>query len=215
MENMYKASESVRIFPASLVIGCIWLSGCASTVVVQADFPTPLIAPLPVHVGLIFGEELQNFQYHEEIPREATWTIDLGDTNITMLQPLFESMFAQTLSVEAIPLDPSQDNALDGVLKASLNRFEFDVPITSDNKFVEVWMQYQLDLYEPDGELVTEWQVSGYGKAEMGRTKKNQAVSRAAVNAMREAGATISTKFAEQPQVGFWLRERQDAKLAN
>ena len=76
-------------------------------------------------------------------------------------------------------------------------------------------MQYQLDLYEPDGELVTEWQVSGYGKAEMGRTKKNQAVSRAAVNAMREVGATISTRFAEQPQVGFWLQEIQDAKLAN
>ncbi|MGE4658293.1 MAG: hypothetical protein AAEI08_05095, partial [Gammaproteobacteria bacterium] len=127
----------------------------------------------------------------------------------------FESMFAQTLSVAAIPLDPSQGNALDGVLKTSLNRFEFDVPITSDNKFVEVWMQYQLDLYEPDGELVTEWQVSGYGKAEMGRTKKNQAVSRAAVNAMREVGATISTRFAEQPQVGFWLQEIQDAKLAN
>ena len=132
-----------------------------------------------------------------------------------MLQPLFESMFVGTQNVETIPIDIPENNTLDGILKASLNRFEFDVPVASDNKFTEVWMQYQLDLYEPDGELITEWQVSGYGKAEIGRTKKTEAVSRAAINAMREVGATISTRFAQQPQIGFWLKERQDAHSIN
>ena len=76
-------------------------------------------------------------------------------------------------------------------------------------------MQYQLDLYEPGGELITEWQVSGYGKAETGRTKRTESVSRAAINAMREVGATISTRFSQQPRIGFWLKERQDADSIN
>ncbi len=200
---------------ALLIVHCFYLAGCASSVLVQSSFPTPLIEPLPVHVGLVFSEELRDFQHHEELPQQANWTIDLGNINITMLQPLFESMFVRTQNIEAIPVNIPENNALDGILRASLNRFEFDVPTTSDNKFTEVWMQYQLDLYEPGGELITEWQVSGYGKAEIGRTKRTEAVSRAAINAMREAGATISTRFAQQPQIGFWLKERQDADLIN
>lgn len=215
MENMHSTPKSCSKLLALLAVNCCYLAGCASSVVVQSDFPTPLIEPLPVHVGLIFDEELRDFQHHEELPQQANWTIDLGDTNITMLQPLFESMFARTQNVETIPVDVPENNTLDGILKASLNRFEFDVPVASDNKFTEVWMQYQLDLYEPSGELITEWQVSGYGKAEIGRTKKAESVSRAAINAMREVGATISTRFAQQPRIGFWLKERQDADSIN
>ena len=215
MENMHSTPKSCSKLLALLVVHCCYLAGCASSVVVQSDFPTPLIEPLPVHVGLIFSEELRDFQHHEELPQQANWTIDLGNTNITMLQPLFESMFARTQNVETIPVDVPENNTLDGILKASLNRFEFDVPVASDNKFTEVWMQYQLDLYEPGGDLITEWQVSGYGKAEIGRTKKAESVSRAAINAMREVGATISTRFAQQPRIGFWLKERQDADSIN
>jgi hypothetical protein len=47
--------------------------------------------------------------------------------------------------------------------------------------------------------------VSGYGKSELIRDPED-AVQRAAIVAMREAGATIATKFSEQPQVREWLR---------
>ncbi|HLF09736.1 MAG TPA: hypothetical protein VJA26_00860, partial [Gammaproteobacteria bacterium] len=72
------------------------------------------------------------------------------------------------------------------------------------------WMQYKLMLYEPDGELVADWPVSGYGKSELERDREG-AVRKAAIVAMREVGATISTKFAQQPQVSYWLGERQNA----
>lgn len=214
MEIMGKTRQASRFGLLSAALGGAWLTGCASSVVVETEFPTPLVEPLPVRVGLMFSEELRDFLHYEEIPQQSAWTIDLGDANIAMLEPLFESMFEQTFEVQAMPLGPAQRGNLDGVLRASLNKFEFDVPIGDDDKFVEVWMQYQLNLYEPGGDLVAEWQVSGYGKAEMGG-RKADSVNRAAVVAMREVGATISTKFAEQPQVGFWLQERQDAALVN
>jgi hypothetical protein len=59
-------------------------------------------------------------------------------------------------------------------------------------------------VYEPSGGTVIQWPVSGYGKSELVRDPE-EAVQRAAVIAMREAGATIATKFSEQPQVRQWL----------
>lgn len=182
--------------------------GCVSSVVVEADFPTPLVEPLPVAIGLIFDEELTTFVHVEDLPQASAWTIDLGDANIQMLTPLFETMFVETRMVDSVPVDGAAGN-LDGVLRPRLQKFEFDVPIGERDEFVEVWMQYLLTLYEPDGSIIVEWPVSGYGKAELTR-RREDSVRRAAVVAMREVGATISTKFAEQPDVSYWLQERQN-----
>lgn len=186
------------------------LIGCTSSVVIETDFPVPLVEPLPVTMGLFFEPELRDFIHAEAIPQQSTWTIDLGDANLAMLAPLYDTMFAQTRELDALPQDVGTQAGVDGVLRSSLDKFEFDVPISSRDEFVEVWMQYRLYLYEPDGEFVAEWPVTGYGKAEMERNRED-AVRRAAIVAMREAGATISTQFAQQPQVSYWLEEREDA----
>ena len=188
---------------------CGLLVGCSSSVVVLSQFPTPLIEPLPIRMGVIFDANLYDFVHAEQIPQQSVWTIQLGDANIAMLEPLFDTMFLETYEVEDVPVGPGDLARLDGVIRPVLERFEFDVPIGQRDEFVEVWMQYGLTLYEPDGEVVVEWIVSGYGKAEL-RRNREQAVERAAVVAMREVGATISTKFAEQPEVVYWLEERQN-----
>ncbi len=186
-----------------------YLVGCASVVTVEADFPAPLVETLPVRVGLFFDEALTSYEYFEKIPQQATWTIHLGDANELMLGGLFETMFLETRSVSEMPLTSTDLYGLDGVLRPELEKFEFEVPISKRDEFVEVWMQYRLRLYEPDGALVAEWPVSGYGKAELG--DKEDALQQATVVAMREVGAVISTRFAEQPEVEYWLQERRNA----
>ena len=186
------------------------LCGCSSSVVVESSFPTPLVEPLPVRVGLIFSPELHDYIYTEDIPEQSTWTITLGDANIAMLEPLFDTMFMETREVPELPLNAADQRGLDGVIRPMLEKFEFDVPIGQRDQFVEVWMQYKLSLYEPNGEVVTEWPVTGYGKAELGHNRED-AGRKAAIVAMREVGATISTQFASQPQVTYWLEERENA----
>jgi hypothetical protein len=180
------------------------LAGCGgSEVIVEANFPRPLVEQLPVSMGVVIPDELYNFIYTEDIPDQSLWTIALGDANVAMLEPLFKGMFRETREVNAVPL-VAGDVALDGVIEPKLEKFEFDVPIGERDEFVEVWMQYQITVYEPDGATVLQWPVSGYGKSELLRDQED-AVQRAAVVAMREAGATISTKFIEQPQIKEWL----------
>jgi hypothetical protein len=200
-----------RMIPWSALAAGVLLVGCSSSVIVESKFPSPLVEALPVSMGILIPEELYNYIYTEEIPDQSLWTIALGDANVAMLEPLFTKMFRETRNVDAVPV---ADDGLDGVIQPTLEKFEFDVPVGERDKFVEVWMQYLLTLYEPNGDTVVAWHVSGYGKSELGRNRED-AVQRAAVTAMREVGATISTKFAQQPQVRTWLGEKQNGKTAS
>ena len=180
------------------------LAGCGgSEVIVEAIFPRPLVEQLPVSMGVVIPDELYNFIYTEDIPDQSLWTIALGDANVAMLAPLFEGMFRQTRDVDSLAV-AANDSDLDGVIEPTLEKFEFDVPQGERDKFVEVWLQYQITVYEPSGATIIEWPVSGYGKSELERDAED-AVQRAAIVAMREAGATIATKFSEQPQIREWL----------
>jgi hypothetical protein len=180
------------------------LAGCGgSQVIVESTFPRPLIDPLPVSMGVIIPDELYNFIYTEDIPDQSLWTIALGDANVAMLAPLFEGMFRETRELESLAR-AAGDPSLDGIIEPRLEKFEFDVPTGERDEFVEVWLQYQITVYEPGGGTIIQWPVSGYGKSELLRDAED-AVQRAAIVAMREAGATISTKFSEQPQVREWL----------
>ena len=180
------------------------LAGCGgSEVIVESTFPRPLIDPLPVSMGVVIPDELYNFIYTEDIPDQSLWTIALGDANVAMLAPLFEGMFRDTTDLESLAV-AAGNTTLDGVIEPKLEKFEFDVPNGERDEFVEVWLQYQITVYEPSGATVIQWPVSGYGKSELLRDAED-AVQRAAVVAMREAGATISTKFTEQPQIKEWL----------
>lgn len=191
-----------------LALACTAISGCSTSLVVNAIFPQPLVDPLPVRVGIIFDEALSTYAHEEKIPQQASYSIQLGDANVSMLSQLFDSMFASTEPVVGLPLEMADQGRLDAVIKPELERFEFDVPIQRTDNFVEVWMQYQMRLYETDGQLIAEWPVTGYGKAEHGN--RGAALNRAAVVAMREVGAEISTEFSAQPAVEYWLEEKQN-----
>jgi hypothetical protein len=180
------------------------LAGCGgSEVIVESTFPRPLVEPLPISMGIVIPDELYNFIYTEDIPDQSLWTIALGDANVALLEPLFEGMFERTKDIDSLAL-AAGDTTLDGVIEPKLEKFEFDVPQGERDEFVEVWLQYQITVYEPDGSTIIQWPVSGYGKSELLRDAED-AVQRAAIVAMREAGATISTKFTEQPQIKEWL----------
>ena len=198
--------NSRRQLQMIIVVVSMLLSGCSTSIWVEADFPQPLVNQLPVSMGLILDDDLLDYVHYEELPRQAAYTIQIGEANELMLVQLFESMFTDLTEYNEFPLIEPDSVEIDGVLWPELERFEFDVPVGRRDEFVEVWIQYLVKLYETDGQLVTEWPVSGYGKAEM--IDREFALNRAIVVAMREVGATISTKFADQPELQDWLQER-------
>jgi len=194
-------------------IAALALAGCTSAVVVESEFPTPLIETLDLSIGLHYDPELRDFIHAEALPRSSTWTIDLGDANLAMLDPLYSQMFTTTREILDLPPSASETANVDAVLSSTLQQFQFDVPRSNRDEFVEVWLQYRLQLLAPNGDVVIEWEVPGYGKAEVSRDHE-EAVHRASIVAMREAGARISTQFMQQPQVSNWLEDIENARTA-
>ena len=187
----------------------VLLAGCSTSIWVEADWPQPLIEPLPVRMGLLLDDEFLDYVHYEEIPRQATYLIQIGEANELMMDGLFRSMFAALEPVYVLPFSQGDSDRIDGVLRPELDRYEFDVPLGERDEFVEVWIQYLVRLYETDGQLVTEWPVSGYGKAEL--NNRQASLNRATVVAMREVGAVVSTRFSEQPDIQYWLQEKENA----
>lgn len=202
-------SNNQRQFHTIIVLISMLLNGCSTSIWVEANFPHPLVDQLPVRMGLILDDDLLDYVHYEELPRQAAYTIQIGEANELMLVQLFESMFTEIEEYSEFPLIQPDSVKIDGVLWPELERFEFDVPLGKRDEFVEVWIQYLVKIYETDGQLVTEWPVSGYGKAEM--IDRDEALNRAIVVAMREVGATISTKFSDQPELQDWLQEKENA----
>ena len=207
-------SPTCRITPpapllAATGVALAFLVGCASQVEVEATIPTPLIEPFPVSVGLLLDEALTEYEHYEEIPDQITWTIRLGSANREMIEKVLGGMFATTTSVTEVP-SPNNRSTLNGVIKPELEKFEFEVPVRGRDNFAEVWMQYRLKLYEPDGDLVADWPVSGYGKSEIMGGNREESLNEAVVVAIREAGAMIVTQFPSQPPVEYWLQQAQN-----
>ena len=195
-----------------LALAAIALAGCTSSVVVESDFPAPLVEELPVSIALYYDPALRDFIHAEALPRSSTWTIDLGDANLAMLDPLYDSMFAATREIQALQPLPTDAATFDGILSSALQEFQFDLPNATRDEFVEVWLEYRLELQTPNGEMIFAWEVAGYGKAEIDRNRED-AVHRASITAMREAGARISTQFRLQPQISDWLKDIEDARI--
>ena len=72
---------------------CATVSACSTSLVVNADFPVPLVDPLPVRVGFLFDETFSTYAHEEKIPQQASYSIQIGEANVSLLSQLFTSMF--------------------------------------------------------------------------------------------------------------------------
>ena len=93
----------------------VLLAGCSTSIWVEADWPQPLIEPLPVRMGLLLDDEFLDYVHYEEIPRQATYLIQIGEANELMMDGLFRSMFSALEPVYALPLTPDDNYRIDGV----------------------------------------------------------------------------------------------------
>jgi hypothetical protein len=200
---------------AVLVVFVGLLAGCGGThqITVDEHFPRPVVRQIPLHVGLYLDQALTEFHHSEEIEKHGKWSISLGDGQAAMFRHIVPAMFTRVDEVRSIDA-----GGVDAVLAVSVDQFQFAVPQQTRGTFYEVWIRYQLRLYDPSGALIAEWPLTGYGKANsedhsfLGN--RDQTVLReATILALRDAGAFLTLRFAEVPEVRSWLGTRGSASI--
>lgn len=193
-----------------LLFPLLWLGLCACTTKVVTmeeldTFPTPLIEPLPVHVGVHFPPEFGNFSYNEKRPGPGgqDWTISIGPTQLQVFRELFTALFERLDELEA----PSSENPqLAAVIVPSVAEFQFALPADTKAKVFEIWVKYDLSVRDPQGAEIGHWQFTAYGKTPTAFLKSDEEAIRAAtIVAMRDAGASLVSGIQRDPRLREWL----------
>ncbi|WP_461424927.1 hypothetical protein [Gymnodinialimonas sp.] len=194
-----------------LLLG-IALAACGPAhVQVEGEFPTPLIEPLPLKLGLWYADEFRNHEFHDEAkaPGDSDWVVTTGEAQVKMWDTLLQGMFTELVHLESEPGTAPTEIALDGVLIPSVDELQYAIPTHTSIKVYEIWMRYRFKLVSPAGEPIGEWTMTSYGKTPTAFLQSDEAaVNFAAVMALRDAGANFATSFTSVPVLQPWLQSR-------
>ena len=173
--------------------------------------PEPLLEQIPISVGLRMTDDFERFVHEEKVYGREEWSIDLGRSNAALFEQLFAHMFASVTVLG--PDDNPQLMPLDALVEASIDAFEFATPEQSNSDAFAVWIRYRLRVYDSEGELVSNWPVSAYGKSQTTVMGNDEALRRAAVLAMRDAAALMIMKFDNVTRIST-LRDKSGTSAA-
>ena len=216
------AKRLAALFIMLFVVACT-----SREVVVEGAFPTPLIDPVPVSVGILFTQE---FREHELIDDatgrgEVSWRVSTGSAQVDFWSTLLPAFFQNVVFINSYEDLETYD--VDAVLIPEVSEVQYAIPLYTSVKVYEIWMRYQLSLVEPEQimdadnktinlenmQAFAEWPLTAYGKTPTAFMQSDvDAVNLAAVMALRDAGANFITSFARVPGVMDWIENPEVAQ---
>jgi hypothetical protein len=177
------------------------LTACNQEIVVETTFPDPLVEKIELDAGAYYSEELQNYDYTEDLPGDVEWSFTLGEANVKMFDRALGALFRELVPVDQPGGTGAPFDRVDLVIAPQLEAFEFSLPRQSRSDQYAVWIKYNIAIHEPDGTLFTKWPVSAYGQADSRLFRGGGAMEAAVVRAMRDAIANIVIGLPQEPNV--------------
>lgn len=207
------STTSARQLRTLLVFAALVLAGCANEVVVEGDFPQPVVEKLPIKIGVYYDPDFRTHEFFDEASsrEETDWLVRTGDAQMKMYNTLLPGMFEQVVMLNELPrrdrVDTVLEQDLDAVLVPHVDELQYSIPNHTKINVFEIWMRYRYELYSTDGELIAEWTMTSYGKTPTAFLQTAEAaVNLAAVVALRDAGANFAMNFTRVPEVQAWMR---------
>jgi len=203
------------------------LLGCGpKQVVVQGEFPVPLVEPLPLTLGVVYTEAFSSHEIFDENSgrSESDWLVKTGEAQTAFWDILLGGMFERVVPITDHDSFHSHLSAMDAVLIPYVEDLQYSVPLHTNVKVFEIWMRYRFRLVTPDAihdhdgnglsynptEHIADWQLSAYGKTPSKFLQSDEeAVNAAAVVALRDAGANFVTSFERITAINDWLKNRE------
>lgn len=189
------------------VTALLLLTGCTNSLVVVGDFPQPLAKPMNLTMGVVYDKQVTEYVYKEEAENRSKWVIDIGNIHKKFFSQVFEPLFTDSLALKAWDDNVDTSNA-DLILVPKINEFQYSSPRETRINVYEVWIKYNMRVYNAEGELVADWIMSAYGKTPSAFLKsKEEAMNQAVVVALRDLGASLTTGFKKVPEIRSYLAE--------
>lgn len=190
--------------------------------IVEGNFPEPLLDPLPITMGVIYPPAFAQHEFFDEAKGRADsdWLVKTGEAQVAFWDILLGGLFQEVVHINSWETVQSEGDRIDGVLIPSIAELQYTVPTHTNVKIYEIWMRYEFRLaniaaihqqddgalsFKPDDRLA-QWPITAYGKTPTAFLQSDEeAVNLAAVVALRDAGAHFITTFGRTPGVAAWL----------
>ncbi len=190
------------------ILSLIFLNACTSTLVVDGDFPSPLISKLPYSVGVHYPENFKNYTYKEASKDRQKWIIIAGDAQTELFQTVLPGMFESVSQFDTLPpyeIPPD----VDMIISPTLTAFEYTLPTETSIKVYDIWLKYNIQVFSNQGSLIADYNMTAYGKTPVGGilSTNEAALNLAIVAALRDAGANLILDFAKVPEIRAWLEQ--------
>lgn len=201
------ATSLLKCVACAIIV--LFLSACGpNKVLVKGNFPTPVMTPLPMSIGVWYPDEFRNHEFTDtaKSPQDSSWVVTTGTAQIAMWDALLGGMFQNFVEMKSAPGTDTMNQAVDAVLIPEIDELQYAIPTQTHVKVYEIWMRYRFKLVDLNGEPIAEWMMTAYGKTPTAFLQSDiAAVNQAAVMALRDAGANFVLSFERTPELSDWL----------
>ncbi len=191
----------------------VLLSACGNKqVVVDGQFPSPLMNKLPLTLGVWYVEDFANHEFFDETKsrKESDWIVKTGQAQVQMWDALLNGMFENLVHMQAKPGPDTKNQMVDAVLIPHVEELQYAIPTHTHIKVYELWLRYRFELVTTSGDSIAEWTMTAYGKTPTAFLQSAEAaVNLAAVMTLRDAGANFAVNFSRVPDVQQWLQQKR------
>jgi hypothetical protein len=182
------------------------MMGCTQSLRLEtsSDVPAPLVGKLPLSIGVYYDDRFKTYAYEENSEDRPNWRISSGAAEVQLFDRILFSMFETTRPVSGTSV--LEGSGLDAIISPHIEEMQFALPYETRTELYEVWIKYTITLYQPDGELISEFPLTGYGKSSTEFLKSRDAGIQTAIGvAYRDAGAKLALGFPGVLDVREWL----------
>jgi hypothetical protein len=201
-------NKTWRVFPrrparaaavAGVLCAALGLAGCAQNIEVPANVPEPVLAPLPLTVGVVYPrDEFSEFIYIEKLLYGPEITVELGSANVNMFDRMVRSVFEAVTELD----DPSAASSdIEAILRPTVDDYAFLTPEQAGVDFYSVSIRYEVELLSPAGDLLDRWQVNSYGRTRSSGITGSNSLSQANQEALRDAAGGLALDLQNRESV--------------
>ena len=106
-EERRRHAPGGRHIRASLLASLLLTACGANEVVVQGQFPAPLLEKVPVTLGVYYSEEFRGHEFFDQAAArgESDWMVRTGDAQVRMYDALLGGMFERVVHLDELPWD--------------------------------------------------------------------------------------------------------------
>lgn len=197
----------LKLYYAFPFVLLTFFSGCDQSLElkVESEVPMPLVDKIPMSMGVYYDENFKNYIYRENSTDRPNWAIESGPSQVALFNQILPSMFRDIRELDSLST-PAANGQVKAILVPSIEEMQFSLPRETRLDMYEVWIKYNIRLIETNGNLISEWPLTAYGKTETEFMKNREdGLSGAMELALRDAGAKLAIGFPEVMEVKQWL----------